>query len=131
MRLTGLDSASLHAQGRVFSYILGNLLFFQLGLTFGADFLPPSWEPVRRIAETLAESLFDNKSLRTKHRAHLDRLVLSPKLGKKAKRTSALADSQNKGVRKAGEAGDVNTPHNFFIDDKIYCALSGTYRTHI
>ena len=73
-----------------FSYILGNYLFLQCGLTFGSDFSPANWEVVRRIAEQLAESLFSDTSLRQKHRKYLDRLVWKKDLGSKgAKFTNA------------------------------------------
>ena len=46
-----------------FSYILGDFMFLQCGLTFGSDFSPANWEVVRRIAEQLAEAFFEDKSL--------------------------------------------------------------------
>ena len=57
-----------------FSYILGDYLFLQCGLTFGADFSPASWEVIRQIVEQLAEGLFTDKTLPAKHRKYLDRL---------------------------------------------------------
>ena len=72
-----------------FSYILGDFLFVQCSLTFGADFSPSSWKGICRIAELLAEALFDDKSLRTKHRKYLDLLKFGRDLGRKAVRTVA------------------------------------------
>ncbi len=57
-----------------FSYILADYLFFQVGLAFGADFSPANWEAVRRTQSALAEQLFFDTSLVTKHRAVLDKI---------------------------------------------------------
>ena len=38
-----------------FSFIIDKLLLLQCGLTFGSDFSPASWEPVRRVIKALAE----------------------------------------------------------------------------
>lgn len=106
-----------------FSYVINDILFLQCGLTFGSDFSPASWEVLRRIAEQLAEALFDDKSLRNKHRQYLDQLNWQRSLGsKKAKFTPAKADSHNQGVRKA-DGTDANTPHAFFVDDDVYAEL--------
>ena len=111
-----------------FSYILGDFLFVQCSLTFGADFSPPSWEGIRRIAELLAEALFDDKSLRTKHRKYLDLLTFGRDLGRKAVRTVAKQDALNPGVRARNKTGDVNTPHHFFVDDDVYCDVYDVVR---
>jgi hypothetical protein len=106
-----------------FSFIIDDILFLQLGLTFGSDFSPASWEVVRQIIEILAESLFDDKSLRTKHRKYLDRMQWQKSLGsKKAKFTVATKDELNKGV--LDEHGNpVNTPHDMFVDDDVYADI--------
>ena len=57
-----------------FSYILGDFLFLQCGLTFGSDFSPANWEVMRRIAEQLAEAFFEDKSLVKKHRKCINKL---------------------------------------------------------
>ena len=94
-----------------FSYILGDFLFLQIGQSFGATFSPANWEVVRRVAEQLAEGLFADKSLRTKHRKYLDRLRFHKKNGStRAKFVPAKACSKNTGVRD-DNGNDVNTPH--------------------
>ena len=102
-----------------FSYILGDFLFLQCGLTFGSDFSPANWEVVRRIAEQLAEAYFDDKSLRQKHRKYLDKLRWQKNLGnKKAKFVPAKCCTQNKGVLD-DNGNPVNTPHKFYVDDDL------------
>ena len=106
-----------------FSYILDDILFLQIALSFGADFSPANWEVVRRIAEILAEKLFDDDSLRDKHRQYLDRLSWQPSLGStKARFTLATADSINTGVRDA-TGTDAHTPHDFYVDDDVYAEV--------
>ena len=102
-----------------FSYILGEYLFLQCGLTFGSDFSPANWEVVRRVAEKLAEGLFSDDSLRAKHRRYLDRLQWSRKLGKTATFSPAKADELNRGVLQE-DGTPKNTPHAFFVDDDVY-----------
>ena len=105
-----------------FSYILGEFLFLQCGLAFGALFSPASWEVLRRIAEFLAESLFNDDTLRTKHRKYLDRLKWKKDLGNnKATFSPAVQDSLNQGVLRDGEP--VETPHDFYVDDDLYAEL--------
>jgi hypothetical protein len=106
-----------------FSYILGDYLFLQCSLAFGSDFSPASWEVVRRIAEQLAEKLFDDDTLRTKHRKYLDKLKWHQSLGnKKAHFSPAKEDSINKGV--LDEHGHpIKTPHAFYVDDDIYAEI--------
>ena len=106
-----------------FSYILGDFLFLQCGLTFGSDFSPANWEVVRRIAEQLAEAYFDDKSLRQKHRKYLDKLRWQKTLGnKKAKFVPAKCCTQNKGVLD-DNGNPVNTPHEFYVDDDLYSEI--------
>ena len=49
------------------SYILADHLFLQVGLAFGADFSPANCEAVRRVQSALAEKLFFDTSLVSKH----------------------------------------------------------------
>ena len=103
-----------------FSYIIDNLSFLQCGLTFGSDFSPASWEVLRQIIDLLAELMFDDKTLHTKHRKHLDRMQWQQSLGsKKARFNVATPNNINKGaLDKDGNAA--NTPHDIFVDDAIY-----------
>lgn len=106
-----------------FSYILGDYLFLQCGLTFGSDFSPASWEVVRRIAEQLAEGLFKDLTLRDRYRYALDKLQWQPGLGKQhARFTPAQACSKNHGVLDT-EGDPVPTPHDFFVDDDLYAEV--------
>ncbi len=50
-----------------FLFVIGNLLFLQYSLTFGSEFSLVSWEPMQRIAEQLATTLFNNDYLLHKH----------------------------------------------------------------
>ena len=52
----------------VISIMVADFLFLQTALPFGADFSPQNWEPVRRLVKILAEKLFDDKTLRAKHK---------------------------------------------------------------
>jgi hypothetical protein len=106
-----------------FSYILGDYLFLQCGLTFGSDFSPASWEVIRRIAEQLAEGLFKDPTLRDRYRYALDKLQWQPGLGKQhARFTPAQACSKNNGVLD-NEGNPVPTPHDFFVDDDLYAEV--------
>ena len=90
----------------------------------GSDFSPAIWEIFRRLAEQLATSLFDNKSLCTKHCHRLDQLQWSKRLGKGKREdfVSAQACHIRKGV--LNENGHpVNTPHHLFVDDDIYAKI--------
>ena len=103
-----------------FSCVVADFIFLQCGQAFGTDFAPGNWEVPRRIAEIVATALFEDKSLRDKHRKYLDRLNWSSILGsKRAKFVPAKADSINKGVLD-GDGNPVPTPHRFFVDDGIY-----------
>jgi hypothetical protein len=57
-----------------FSYILADHLFFQVGLTFGADFSPANWEAVGHVQSALAKQLFSDTSLVAKHRIVLEKI---------------------------------------------------------
>ena len=107
-----------------FSYIIAKTLYLSCGLTMGSDFSPAVWEICRRLAEQLATSLFDDESLRTKHRQRLDQLQWSKRLGKGKKDdfVPAHACRSHKGV--LNENGrPVNTPHHLFVDDDIYAEI--------
>ena len=106
-----------------FSYILGEFLFLQCGLTFGSDLGPASWEVIRRIAEQLAEAFFDDKSLRQKHRKYLDQLRWDWSLGcSQSGFCPEKACGQNKGILDK-DGKPVNTPHDFFVDDDLYSGI--------
>lgn len=69
-----------------FLYILADYLFFQVGLAFRSDFSPANWEAVRRTQSALAERLFFDTSLVSKHRAVLNKIKWCRSLhGKKAR----------------------------------------------
>ncbi len=57
-----------------FSFIYDKLLFLQCGLMFGSNFSPASKELIQCIAEQLAATLFNENSLKEKHKYHLDKL---------------------------------------------------------
>ena len=115
----------------LFSFIIDDLLYLQCGLTFGSDFSPASWEVLRRIIEILAESLFNDETLRTKHRKYLDRMQWQRSLGStSAVFTPAKLDDINKGVHNAA-GDDVNTPHDMFVDDDIYADVFDVTRHRI
>ena len=108
-----------------FAFIIDKLLLLQCGLTFGSDFSPASWEPVRRVIEALAEKLFSDETLCTKHRKYLDRMKWQRSLGSpKAQFTAATPDDINKGVLDAN-GQDVNTPQDMFVDDLVYADIFG------
>ena len=103
-----------------FSYIMGDFLFIQCALAFGADFSPQSWEVVRRLAEMLSERLFGVPTLRDKHRQYLDLLRFGDHLGDPdVVFVPATPDSKNTGVS-GSDGRDPNTPHAYFVDDDIY-----------
>ena len=105
-----------------FSFIIADILFISCGLTMGSDFSPQTWEVPRRMAEQIAEKLFNDKSLVEKHRKYLDQLNWSKKLGKGTNFVPAHANDVHKGVM--GEDGmPVNTPHHFFVDDDVYAEV--------
>lgn len=104
-----------------FSYIIADKLFLSCGLPFGTDFSPQNWEPLRRILEILAERLFDNESLRDKHRKYLDQLVFDQSLGhpQSAPFTKAVKDDLNPGVLGPDDLPQP-TPHHYYVDDGVY-----------
>lgn len=107
-----------------FSFVVFQHVWVQIGCTFGSDFSPANWEGIRRTIEQLARGLFDDASLRTKHRKYLDQLKWDVSLdSSKAKYfVPAMADSQNNGV--LGDNGrPVNTPYDMFVDDLVYAEV--------
>ena len=104
-----------------FSYIIADQLFLSCGLPFGTDFSPQNWEPLRRILELLAERLFHDESLRTKHKQYLDQLVFDQALGRpqKVPFTRAVKDALNCGVLQA-DGTPQPTPHHYYVDDGVY-----------
>lgn len=111
-----------------FSYVIKDIMFLQCALTFGSDFSPASWEVLRRIIEALAEALFDDKTLRAKHKDRLDKLIWQQSLGStRAKLTPAKADSINKGVLDSTRK-PVSTPHDMFVDDDLYAEVNAKER---
>lgn len=104
-----------------FCHVLLSSLWVPIGLTFGSDFSPASWEPIRRTIEQLARGLFEDSSLREKHRKYLDQLRWDPALKSSQRKTfvPAKADAKNPGV--LDEHGNpVPTPHAMFVDDDCY-----------
>lgn len=103
-----------------FSIMLADFLFLQAALPFGADFSPQNWEICRRIIEDLAEKLFHDTSLRSKHRQYLDRITFAPDLRHHVPAAvPAKPCSQRKGVRDE-QGRPLPTPHRLFVDDDIY-----------
>ena len=106
-----------------FSYILDDILYLEVALSFGSNFSPANWEVVRHLAEILAEELFDGESLVAKHRAYLDRLQWQRSLGsKKAKLTQATPDSLNTSVQDSN-GQDVKTSHDMYINNDLYTEI--------
>ena len=80
-----------------FSYIIGQMLFLQFSLNFELDFSPASWEVLRTLIKELSLFLFQDNTLRTKHRKYLTKLIWRTDLGSdKAKFTPAKNDNLNK-----------------------------------
>ena len=115
----------------LFSFIIDHLMYLQCGLTFGSDFSPASWKVLRRTIEILAESLFEDETLHSKHRKYLDRMQSQRSLGSpKAMFTLATLDDINRGVHDADGNG-INTPHVMFVDNGIYADVFDVTRHHI
>jgi hypothetical protein len=106
-----------------FSIMVADFLFLQTALPFGADFSPQNWEPVRRLIEILAEKLFDDKTLRAKHRKYLDKLQWNKALGNRnVQFVKAKSCSKRQGVLDAN--GDpAPTPQDLFVDDSLYAEV--------
>jgi hypothetical protein len=104
-----------------FSYIIADQLFLSCGQPFGADFCPSNWEIVRQVLEQLATSLFDDDTLRQRHRQYLDRLRWDRSLGKAdvSSFTTAMRDPNLPAPRTSLEAL-APTPHFVYMDDGIY-----------
>lgn len=112
-----------------FSYIIGDYLYAQCGLPFGADFSPSTWEILRRMAEQMVIKLFDDEALVEKHKQYLDKLQWSKRLGNTTEMVRAQACSINKGV--LDEHGQpLNTPHYFFVDDGVMAEVYDRTRIH-
>jgi hypothetical protein len=112
-----------------FSYILAKHLFFQVGLTFRADFSPANWEAVQRVQSALAKQLFFDTSLVSKHQAVLDKIKWCRSLGSRhtPRFTPAIRDALNPGVH--DDIGNpVPTPHGICVDDDIYLDVANTSR---
>lgn len=103
-----------------FSIMVTNFLYLQAALPFGTDFSPQNWEPVRRLVEILAVKLYDDDSLREKHRKHLDKLNWEPSLGSGNKDlfVQAKACSQRRGVLD-DQGTPLPTPQRLFVDDSV------------
>ncbi|KAL7544775.1 hypothetical protein ACHAWF_013580 [Thalassiosira exigua] len=114
-----------------FSLIVTDFLYLQTALPFGTDFSPQNWEPCRRLIEELTRKLFNDDSLRTKHRRHLDKLRWDPSLGNYAGPfTPARACSRRQGVRDCN-GNDLPTPHRLFVDDAVYADIYERSRERI
>ena len=106
-----------------FSIVVANFMYLQSALPFGMDFSPQNWEPVRRVVEILAEKLFKDSTLRTKHRKYLDKLQWDKHLGSQKKGfVQAKACSKRTGVLDA-DGSPVSTPQNMFVDDSVYAEI--------
>jgi hypothetical protein len=108
-----------------FSYIIADKLFLSCGQPFGTDFSPANWEVVRQVLEHLATCLYQDGSLRSKHKALLDKLCWDRSLKGCSSRyffTRAKWDSLNTAVVDAG-GHPLPTPHFVYVDDDIYVDL--------
>ena len=112
-----------------FSYILADYLFFQVGLAFGADFSPANWEAVRRTQSALAERLFFDTSLVTKHRTILDKIKWCRSIDcrRRPRFTRAIPDALNKGILD-DQGNPAPTPHGVYVDDDIYLDVADRRR---
>ena len=108
-----------------FSYNLADYLFFQIGLAFGANFSPANWEAIHCTQSALAECLFFDTSLVTKHHTVLNKIKLCHSLcGKKRPRfTQAFRVALNQGILDA-DGNLALTPHGVYIDDDIYLYIA-------
>jgi len=114
-----------------FSIIVEDFLYLQTALPFGTDFLPQNWEPVRRLVEILAEKLFQDNTLRNKHRQYLDRLQWEPSLGKSnSPFVPAKACTQRTGVLDS-DGNPVPTPQQLFVDYSVYANVYEVDRARI
>jgi len=114
-----------------FSIIIADFLYLQSALPFGMDFSPQNWEPVRQLIEILAEKLFNDKSLISKHRKYLDKLQWGPSLGKcETHCVPAKACSQHVGVLNADDT-PVSTSQHLFVDDSVYANVYNDNRLRI
>ena len=103
----------------LFFFTIDDLLYLQYGLTFGSDFSLAGWEVVRRIIEILAELLFEDETLCSKHRKYVDRMQWQHILDStNTVFTPATLDDINRGVQDT-DGDSVNTHHDMFVDDNI------------
>eukprot|EP00957_Ditylum_brightwellii_P145736 11097371-Ditylum_brightwellii.AAC.1 len=91
--------------------MIEQLLFVPCGNTFGSNTSPANWEPVRRARETLAQRLFSDSSLISKHKDCIDRVWFCPPPSDSVILTQAFPDSIHRGVMQA-DGTPMNTPHN-------------------
>jgi hypothetical protein len=112
-----------------FSYILADYLFFQVGLAFGADFSPANWEAVCSTQSALAERLFFDTSLVTKHRAVLDKIKWCHSINSKKRPhfTRAFYNALNKGIFDV-QGNPAPTPHGVYVDNDIYLNVADKRR---
>ncbi len=109
------------------SFIVADILYVPCGLTFGSNFSPATWEVCRRMAEQMAERLFDDTTLVKKHKKHLDRLQWGPSLGKPHHLVQAQDCSMHHGVMQ-DNGRPANTPHHLYVDDGVYCEVFEKHR---
>jgi hypothetical protein len=108
-----------------FSYIIADKLFLSCGQPFGTDFSPANWEVVRQVLEHLATRLYQDSTLRSKHKALLCQLRWDRSLTGSSSRyrfTRAEWDTLNAAVVDAG-GHPLPTPHFVYVDDDIYVDL--------
>ena len=106
-----------------FSYILPDYLFFH------ADFSPANWEAIRCVQSALAEWLFSDTSLVTKHRVVLNKITWCCSLSSRHKPhfTRVIGDALYPGI--LDDLGNpVPTPHGIYVDDGIYLDVADTRR---
>eukprot|EP00957_Ditylum_brightwellii_P112955 8613288-Ditylum_brightwellii.AAC.1 len=66
---------------------------------------------MRRAREALAQKLFSDSSLASKHKEYIDRVWFCPPPSDTVLLTQAFPDSIHKGVMQA-DGAPMNTPHN-------------------
>ena len=114
-----------------FSVMVSQFLFLQSALPFGTNFLPQNWEAVRRIVESLARKLFDDKTLPAKHEKHLRLLKWDKNLNnKEATYTVAKQCSQRVGTLDS-TGRPVPTSQRMFVDDSVYAEVYSEDRVRI
>ncbi|MGH3053954.1 MAG: hypothetical protein ACRDL7_03130, partial [Gaiellaceae bacterium] len=104
------------------AFIVDRLLIIPTGMTFGATFSPPNWEPWARARAALAEHLGTDSSLPITHTALLSAVEYDDQPTSLARFSSAKADKFNPGVLDH-EGTPVNTPHSTFVDDNLIAEI--------